>query len=175
MGTANQGWAYSIIAALGSRRRTEYTEWQTHTHKDTQTRYKFKCAGTCTCGPSCCTSIQPQNFKDRLRTAPKSNPNDFAKLFIDTWLTCGQRTSWWHRHITHKHRCACARCSQLSPYVVMWDCCMHTLTEEQKCINNLSVCALALRSLGLLNGNDPVGHHEVLVHARQQMVATSSC
>lgn len=48
---------------------------------------------------------------------------------------------------------------------------MHTLTEERKCINNLSVCALALRSLGLLNGNDPVGHHEVLVHARQQMVA----
>lgn len=122
-----------------------------------------------------CLSIQPQNFKDRLRTAPKSNPNDFAKLFIDTWLTCGQRASWWHRHITHKHRCACARCSQLSPYVVMWDCCMHTLTEERKCINNLSVCALALRSLGLLNGNDPVGHHEVLVHARQQMVATSSC
>lgn len=82
-----------------------------------------------------------------------------------------------HRHITHEHRCilgasltVIALCCDLRIY------CLHTHTEEQKCIYNLlsvglSVCVRALDHLGLLNGNDPVGHHGMVLHTRQQMAA----
>lgn len=46
----------------------------------------------------------------------------------------------------------------------MQDYCLHIHDEEQKCIYNLSsVCVRALDYPGLLNGNDPVGHHGILV------------
>lgn len=50
--------------------------------------------------------------------------------------------------------------------------CTYIHSDKQKCIYNLSsVCFLALDCLGLLNCNDPVGHHGKLVCTRQQMAS----
>jgi len=86
-------------------------------------------------------------------------------------------------HIAHKRRCVLG-----ALLTVIALCCDAGLlsthghiqihTEEQKCIYNLfSACVWALDYLGLLNSNDPVGHHRILVHTRQQMAAgiPSSC
>lgn len=185
MGTENQGSTCSTIAALASRRRTECTERQAHT----QTHYRFKWkqrVHTWTYKHPSHTAVQPYMLTNWVRTALKSHLHYFAKIiysYLREMRTMDQVTWWSHHHIAHKHRCilgALLTVIALCCDAGLWSTHAHIQihTEEQKCIYNLfSFCFWALDYLGLLNCNDPLGHHEFLVHTRQQMAAgiPSSC
>lgn len=168
MGTANRGSACSTIAPLGSRRRTEYTE----RHKQTHTNMLKVLMYQCVHGWTYTHLLQLFNhwFKKKKKCSGQLwNVSKLLCQIIYSYLTFRHWTWWWLHHITHRNWCT------LFTVVLCCDqgwLCTHahiqTHTEDYKCIYNLSV--FGSRVSRAVNGNDPVGHHGIMVHTRQQML-----